>query len=77
MKNVAKKKRTKAAPTPEGPSMPIGQLVGLLTASTVTLVGVVRGIDPDAILLRAVVAACVMGVTVSVVCRTVTSLAAR
>lgn len=46
-------------PLPPGPW---GSVAALLAGCLVTLIGVIRGVDPDVILLRAVVAAVVLGV---------------
>ena len=40
---------------------PWGGVVAILSACVVTLIGVLRGIDPDVILWRAVIAAAVLG----------------
>ncbi len=44
-----------------GHDQPWGRIVGLLTACSVTLIGVARGIDPGIILLRAAIAAVLLG----------------
>jgi len=42
--------------------IPWGRTVGLLTACLATLIGVCSGLDPDVILLRAVVSGVALGV---------------
>lgn len=49
-------------------AQPWGRLVALLTACFVTLVGVMRGLDPFVVLKRAAVASLVLGLTISVGC---------
>lgn len=46
--------------------MPWGSVAALLASCFVTIVGVVRGIDPEVILGRAIVAAVVLGSLTSV-----------
>lgn len=55
------------APRSSGPARPWGRIVGLLAACFVTLIGVARGIDPGIILLRAAVAAVVLGLLAALV----------
>lgn len=57
------------------PKTPLGWVAGLLTACGVTLLGVIRGLDPDVILLRASCAALVIGVVVTVAVWIAASLA--
>jgi hypothetical protein len=45
---------------------PWGGIAGLLMACLVTLVGVVRGLDPDVILIRATVGGVLLGVLAAV-----------
>ena len=45
---------------------PWGRIVGLLAGCLVTLIGVAHGIDPGIILLRAVVAALLLGVLTAI-----------
>lgn len=59
------------------PERPYGSLVGLFMASLVTLLGVWRGLDPDTILVRAVLAAIIVGIATSAVSRTISFLVAR
>ena len=44
---------------------PIGKIVGLLTAGFVSLIGVAAGLEPQVILLRALVAAFAIGMVVA------------
>jgi hypothetical protein len=52
-------------PTP-GNTWPWGRIAAALTSCLVTLIGVVRDLDPDVILWRAFVASLLMGMLVSV-----------
>ena len=45
---------------------PWGRVAGLLTACAVTLVGVMSGLDPHVILIRAAISSLVVGVVVAV-----------
>jgi len=42
--------------------MPWGKITGFLSACVVTLIGVVRDIDPDVILVRALAAGVIVGI---------------
>lgn len=46
---------------------PWGRVAACLTASAVTLIGIWNALDPEVILLRAVIASLIIGVFVSVV----------
>jgi hypothetical protein len=65
---------TRSEPHPE---RPYGSLVGLFMACLVTLLGVWRGLDPDTILVRASMAATIVGIATSAVSRTISFLVAR
>ena len=51
------------------PAYPWGRSVGFLAASLIVLVGVVRNLDPDVVLLRASVGGLVLGLLAAVVAR--------
>jgi hypothetical protein len=53
----------------------LGYIAGLLAACFVTLTGVIRGLDPDVILYRALCAGLVIGVAVTMAARIAASLA--
>jgi hypothetical protein len=55
------------ATPPAGNPRPWGRLVALGAGCSVTLVGILRGLDPDVILLRAFGAALVLGLLATVV----------
>jgi len=57
------------------PKTPLGYIIGLLVACFVTLMGVIRGLDPDVILFRAICAGLVIGVVVTMAARFAASLA--
>ena len=44
---------------------PLGKIVGLLTASLVSMIGLAMGLEPEVILWRAAIAACLIGVLVA------------
>lgn len=56
-------RRNKPSGNKHQTTQPVGRLVALLGASAVTLTGVIRGLDPDMILMRASVAAVVLGLS--------------
>jgi hypothetical protein len=58
----------------KAPKTPLGFVAGLLAACFVTLIGVIRGLDPDVILFRAFWAALVIGVVVTMAARIAASL---
>jgi hypothetical protein len=50
-------------------NQPWGRLTGLLAAAAAMLIGVVRNLDPDVILQRALVSGLVVGVVVGLLAR--------
>jgi len=56
------------------PKTPLGYIAGLLAACLVTLMGVIRGLDPDVILFRAFCATLVIGLVVTMAARIAASL---
>ena len=44
---------------------PLGKVAGLLTASLVVLIGLINGVEPQVILVRALIASCLIGITVA------------
>ncbi len=54
-------------PETEGKNAPWGRISALLAACAATLIGVARGLDPDVILVRAIVAAGLLGALTLVV----------
>ena len=50
-------------------NQPWGRLTGLLAAAAAMLIGVLRNLDPDVILQRAVVSGVVVGVVVGLVAK--------
>jgi hypothetical protein len=55
--------------TNEKAAAPWGSIAALLAACFATVVGLVRGIDPEVILWRAIVAATLVGALTAVACR--------
>jgi hypothetical protein len=54
---------------------PWGRMLGLLAASGAMLIGVVRDLNPDVILVRAVVAGIIIGAVAGVLSRVLTTIA--
>lgn len=44
---------------------PVGKIVGLLTAGLVSLIGAIAGLEPEIILMRALIAAFTIGTVVA------------
>lgn len=56
-------------------SQPWGRMLGLLAASGAMLIGVVRDLNPDVIVVRALVAGVIIGAVAGVLTRILTSIA--
>jgi hypothetical protein len=54
---------------------PWGRMLGLLAASGAILAGVVRDLNPDVILIRALVAGAIIGAVAGILSRVLTSIA--
>lgn len=53
---------------------PWGRMLGLLAASAAMLIGVVRDLNPDVIVVRALVAGVIIGAVAGVLTRVLTSI---
>lgn len=63
---MSRKRQTPRASIRRQKAFPVGTLVALFTAISVTLIGVVLGVDPYTILTRAVVSSLVLGSVMSI-----------
>jgi len=54
---------------------PWGRMLGLLAASAAMMIGVVRDLNPDVIVVRALVAGVIIGAVAGVVSRVLTTIA--
>lgn len=59
----------------ETPDQPWGRLSGLLAAAGAMLIGVLRNLNPDVIVLRAIVSGTVVGIVVGLLTRLLRRLA--